>query len=280
MNTPIFGTLRKAVRLRPPTTGSVRRWLQRLAGMILFFFLASLLLGRVVGVPQAWKDRLVRELASRGLEVDARKITLDPLGGLVARDLVVYRDAGRREERLRVGRVELSLNWLAWKKGEPFLSGARLRDAHIDWPLGEGVEAQARRVEAVIEFRPGEIRFQRLRGQVLGFDLDLQGRVGTEQGRLAAPQVYPMAATWRTLEKVLRDLGGPAPKIQSEFSVEIGRPDLNKAEILMTGNRAVWRGVHLKELELRATLAEGAARLEKFHIGLERGSIELVGWAD
>ncbi|NBQ55377.1 MAG: hypothetical protein EBU36_01770, partial [Verrucomicrobia bacterium] len=83
MNTPIFGTLRKAVRLRPPTTGSVRRWLQRLAGMILFFFLASLLLGRVVGVPQAWKDRLVRELASRGLEVDARKITLDPLGGLV-----------------------------------------------------------------------------------------------------------------------------------------------------------------------------------------------------
>ena len=280
MNTPIFGTLRKAVRLRPPTTGSVRRWLQRLAGMILFFFLASLLLGRVVGVPQAWKDRLVRELASRGLEVDARKITLDPLGGLVARDLVVYRDASRREERLRVGRVELSLNWLAWKKGEHFLSGARLRDAHIDWPLGEGVEAQARRVEAVIEFRPGEIRFQRLRGQVLGFDLDLQGRVGTEQGRLAAPQVYPMAATWRTLEKVLRDLGGPAPKIQSEFSVEIGRPDLNKAEILMTGNRAVWRGVHLKELELRATLAEGAARLEKFHIGLERGSIELVGWAD
>ena len=280
MNTPIFGSLRRAVRLRPPTTGSARRWLQRLGGMILFFFVLFLVLGRVVGVPQSWKDRLVLELGSRGLEVNARKITLDPLGGLVARDLVVYRDAGRKDERLRVGRVELSLNWLAWKKGEPFLSGARLRDAHIDWPLGDGVEAQARRVEAVIEFRPGEIRFQRLRGQVLGFDLDLQGRVGTEQGRMAAPQVLPMAATWRTLEKALQDLGGPAPKIQSEFSVEIGRPDLNKAEILMTGTRAVWRGVHLRELELRATLAEGAARLEKFHLGLERGSIEVVGWAD
>jgi len=280
MNTPIFGSLRKAVRLRPPTTGSARRWLQRMGGMVLFFFMVSLLVGRVVGVPQAWKDRLVRELASRGLEVDARKITLDPLGGLVARDLVVYRDAGRKEERLRVGRVELSLNWLAWKKGEPFLSGARLRDAHIDWPLGDGVEAQARRVEAVIEFRPGEIRFQRLRGQVLGFDLDLQGRVGTEQGRMAAPQVLPMAATWRSLDKVLKDLGGPAPKIQSEFSVEIGRPDLNRAEILMTGSRAVWRGVPLKLLELRATLAEGAVRLEKFHLGLERGSVELAGWAD
>lgn len=280
MNTPIFGTFQKAVRIRPNTTGSARRWLQRMGGLVLFFFVLFLVLGRVVGVPRAWKDRLVRELASRGLEVDAKKITLDPLGGLVARDLVVYRDAGRKEERLRVGRVELALNWLAWKKGEPFLSGARLRDAHIDWPLGEGVEAVARRVEAVIEFRPGEIRFQRLRGQVLGFDLDLQGRVGTEQGRMAAPQILPMAAAWRSLEKALKDLGGPAPRIQSEFSVEIGRPDLNKAEILMTGNRAVWKGVHLKELELRATLADGAARLEKFHIGFERGAFEMVGWAD
>ncbi|NBS13981.1 MAG: hypothetical protein EBT57_04075, partial [Verrucomicrobia bacterium] len=109
MNTPIFGSLRRAVRLRPPTTGSARRWLQRLGGMILFFFVLFLVLGRVVGVPQSWKDRLVLELGSRGLEVNARKITLDPLGGLVARDLVVYRDAGRKEERLRVGRVELSL---------------------------------------------------------------------------------------------------------------------------------------------------------------------------
>jgi len=251
-----------------------------MGGMILFFLLVFLLLGRVVGVPKAWKDRLVRELASRGLEVDARKITLDPLGGLVARDLVIYRDPERKEERLRVGRVELALNWLAWKKEEPFLSGARLRDAHIDWPLGEGVEAQARRVEAVIEFRPGEIRFQRLRGQVLGFDLDLQGRVGTEAGRMPAPQVLPLAATWRSLEKVLKDLGGPAPKIQSEFSIEIGHPEMSKAEILMIGSRAVWRGVQLREVELRATFAEGAARLEKFHIGFERGSLEIAGWAD
>jgi hypothetical protein len=248
--------------------------------MILFFLLVFLVLGRVVGVPMAWKNRLVKELASRGLEVDARKVTLDPLGGLVARDLVIYRDPQRKEERLRVGRVELALNWLAWKKGEPFLSGARLRDAHIDWPMGEGVEAQARRVEAVIEFRPGEIRFQRLRGQVLGFDLDLQGRVGTEAGRMPAPQVLPLAATWRTLEKVLKDLGGPAPKIQSEFNIEIGHPELNKAEILMTASRVVWRGVHLREVELRATLAEGAASLEKFHIGFERGAVELTGWAD
>ena len=108
MNTPIFGTLRKVVRLRPPTTGSARRWLQRMGGLVLFFFLLSLLLGRLVGVPGTWKDRLVKELASRGLEVDARKITLDPLGGLVARDLVVYRDASRKEERLRVGREQIS----------------------------------------------------------------------------------------------------------------------------------------------------------------------------
>jgi hypothetical protein len=231
-------------------------------------------------VPESWKNRFVRELSLRGLEVETRKLTIDPLGGLVARDLVVYRDAARNEERLRIGRVELNLNWLSWRAGEPILSGARLRDAHVAWPLGEGVEVEARRVEATMEFRHDEIRIQRLRGQVLGFDLDLQGRVGTEMGRMVPPQAMPLASIWRSLERALQDLGGPAPKIQAEFDLEIGRPEESRAEILMTASRNVWRGVALRQVELRATMVGGGIKLEKFRIGLERGEVEVVGWAE
>ena len=248
--------------------------------MVLVLFLLVALLGRTVGLPAAWKQRLLRELSSRGLEVEVKKITMDPLGGLVARDLVVYRDSGRGEERLRVRRVELTPNWLAWRSGEPFLSGARLRDAHVTWPLGGGVEAEARRVEAALEFRPSEIRIQRLRGQVLGFDLDLKGRVGTEAGRQPAPQEFPIAQAWRQAERVLRDLGGPAPKIQAEFSVEIGRPEESRAEVLVTSARNVWRGVAIPSLEVRATMAEGALKLERCHLQLEKGGLEAYGWAD
>ena len=155
-----------------------------------------------------------------------------------------------------------------------------MRDAHVTWPLGEGVEAEARRVEAAVEFRSGEIRIQRLRGQVLGFDLDLKGRVGTEAGRQAAPQEFPVARVWRQAETVLKDLGGPAPKIQAEFSVEIGRPEESRAEILITSARNVWRGVAIPSLEIRATMAEGMLKLEKFQLGLERGGFEVFGWAD
>ena len=246
--------------------------------LVLFFVLA--VLGRTVGLPEAWKQRLLRELSSRGLEVEVKKITMDPLGGLVARDLVVYRDSRRGEERLRVRRVELTPNWLAWRSGEPFLSGARLRDAHVAWPLGEGVEAEARRVEAALEFRPSEIRIQRLRGQVLGFDLDLKGRVGTEAGRQPAPQEFPIAKAWQQAERVLRDLGGPAPKIQAEFSVEIGRPEESRAEVLVTSARNVWRGVAIPSLEVRATMAEGALKLERCQLQLEPGGVEAFGWAD
>ena len=247
-------------------------------GVVLFALLA--IFGRVVGVPESWKNRLVRELSLRGLEVDTRKLTIDPLGGMVARDLVVYRDGTRKEERLRIGRVELNLNWLGWRRGEPICSGARLRGAHVAWPLGEGVEAEARRVEASIEFRPNEIRVQRLRGQVLGFDLDLQGRIGTERGRMVPPQVMPLASIWRSLEVAVQDLGGPAPKIQAEFDLEIGRPEESRAEILVMASRNVWRGVALREVELRATLGEGGIKLEKFQIALMRGQVEVVGWAD
>ena len=219
VNTPILKRLAQRAVLGGSTAGSARRWLQRSAGLVLVLLLLLGILGRTVGLPEAWKQRLIRELSSRGLEVELKKLTIDPLGGLVARDLVVYRDSTRGEERLRVRRVELTPNWMAWRSGEPFLSGARLRDAHVSWPLGEGVEAEARRVEVDAEFRPGEIRVQRLRGQVLGFDLDVKGRVGLEAGRQSAPQEFPIAKAWRQAESILRDLGGAAPKIQAEFSV-------------------------------------------------------------
>ena len=280
VNTPILRRLVRRAGLKKSTAGSARRWLQRAAGMVLVLFLGLALLGRTVGLPEAWKERLVRELASRGIEVEVKKLTIDPLGGLVARDLVVYRDSARKEERLRVRRVELTPNWLAWRGGEPLLAGARLRDAHVSWPLGDGVEAEARRVEADAEFRAGEIRIQRLRGQVLGFDLDLKGRVGTEAGRRAAPQEFPMAKAWRQAETILKDLGGAAPKIQAEFSVEIGRPDESRAEILITSARNIWRGVAIPSLEIRATMAEGMLKLEKFELELERGGLQVFGWAD
>ena len=280
VNTPILDRLVRRTGLKRNTAGSALRWLQRAGGMVLALFLALALLGRLVGLPSPWKNRLLRELASRGLEVDVKKITLDPLGGLVARDLVVYRDTTRGEERLRVREVGLTPNWLAWRRGEPFLSGARLREAHISWPLGEGVEAEARRVEANVEFRPGEIRIQRLRGQVLGLDLDLKGRIGMEAGRQPAPQEFPIAKVWRQAESVLRDLGGPAPKIQAEFSAEIGRPEESRADILVTAARNIWRGVALPSLEIRATMAEGALKLERFQLDLERGGVEAYGSAD
>ncbi|MEY5063423.1 MAG: hypothetical protein RLZZ112_1387, partial [Verrucomicrobiota bacterium] len=280
VNTPILKRLAQRTVLRKSTAGSAWRWLQRSVGLVLVLFLLLAVLGRTVGLPEAWKQRLIRELSSRGLEVEVKKLTIDPLGGLVARDLVVYRDSTRREERLRVRRVELTPNWMVWRPGEPFLSGARLRDAHVSWPLGEGVEAEARRVEADAEFRPGEIRVQRLRGQVLGFDLDLKGRVGTEAGRQPAPQEFPIAKAWRQAESILRDLGGPAPKIQAEFSVEIGRPGESRAEILVTSARNIWRGVPIPLVEIRATMAEGFLKLETCRLQLERGGLEVFGWAD
>jgi hypothetical protein len=280
VNTPILERLAPTNDPKRSTAGSALRWLQRAAGMVLVFFVVLVVLGRTVGLPEAWKARLIRELASRGIEAEVKKLTIDPLGGLMARDLVVYRDSSRNEERLRVRRVELTPNWLAWQGGQPLLSGARLRDAHVSWPLGDGVEAEARRVEADAEFRSGEIRIQRFRGQVLGFDFDLKGRVGTEAGRQAAPQEFPIAKVWRQAESILKDLGGPAPKIQAEFSVEIGRPDESRAEILITSARNIWRGVAIPSLEIRATMAEGMLKLEKFALELERGGLEVFGWAN
>jgi hypothetical protein len=278
MNTPILREIRE--RIRPPTSGSALRWLQRALGMIGILFVASAIWGRVVGVPQGVKNLLVEEFVLRGLEIDAGKLTIDPLGGLVARDVVVFRDGGRKVEQLRIGRVELNLNWWGWRDREPIISGAELRDADVAWPLEEGVQINARRVEAVVEFRPGEILLKRGQGQVLGFDLNIQGRVGLEAGReMAAPNVL-WAKIWRDAERGLKELGGPAPKIQAEFDLEVGRPESAKAEVLITGSGNVWRGVALPRMEARITVGNGMTKLEKLRIQLEKGELSASGWAN
>jgi len=248
--------------------------------MIGVLFVFSAIWGRVVGVPQGVKDLLVEEFILRGLEIDAGKLTIDPLGGLVARDVVVFRDGRRKLEQLRIGRVELNLNWWGWRDREPIISGAELRDADVAWPLEEGVQINARRVEAVVEFRPGEILLKRGQGQVLGFDLNIQGRVGLEAGReMAAPNVL-WAKIWRDTERGLKELGGPAPKIQAEFDLEVGKPESAKAEVLMTGSGNVWRGVELPRMEARITVGNGMTKLEKLRIQLEKGEFGASGWAN
>ena len=59
MNTPILREIRE--RIRPPTTGSALRWLQRALGMLAVLFVASAIWGRVVGVPQGVKNLQVEE---------------------------------------------------------------------------------------------------------------------------------------------------------------------------------------------------------------------------
>jgi len=278
MNTPILRGIRG--RVRPPTTGSARRWLQRAGGMLAVLFVLVALWGRLVGVPRGVKDLLLREFALRGLHVDMGKVTMDPWGGLVARDLVVYRDGRRKIEQLRLGRVELNLNWLGWREGEPIVAGAQLRDADVAWPLGEGVEMTARRVEAVMEFRPNEIRLKRGRGQILGFDLNLQGRVGLGAGREVAPPNELFPTIWRDVEKELKNLGGPAPRIQVDFDVEVDQMENGKAEILVSGQGNVWRGVEFRQIDVRATVGDGGLRLDQFQIGLGKGGIGANGWAN
>ena len=217
--------------------------------MVVALLVVGAVWGRVVGVPLGVKNLLVEEFALRGLEIDTGKLTIDPLGGLVARDLVVYRDRGRKLEQLRIGRVELNLNWWAWREGEPILSGAELRDADVAWPLADGVKMTARRVGAVVEFRPSEILLRRGRGQILGFDFHVQGRVGLEAGREMSAPSEIWAKLWQRAEQGLKELGGPAPQIQVDFDIEVGQPEQAKAEILLTGASNVWRGVELRRMD-------------------------------
>ena len=60
----------------------------------------------------------------------------------------------------------------------------------------------------------------------------------------------------------------------------MGQPEQAKAEILITGSGNVWRGVELRNIEIRATVGDGMLQFPKFEIVLKRGEIRVNGYAD
>lgn len=67
VNTPILKRLARRGRLPKNTAGSAWRWLQRAVGMVLVLFLVLAVLGRTVGLPDGWKQRLIRSFPTADL---------------------------------------------------------------------------------------------------------------------------------------------------------------------------------------------------------------------
>src|SRR5450759_3354605 len=87
------------------------------------------------GFGRQWRGRVVEELHKRGVEASVRRLTLDPVRGLVAKDVRIFDYKNRENTLALISEISLDINYAALIHHEPFLSALDVRNAQITLPL-------------------------------------------------------------------------------------------------------------------------------------------------
>ena len=113
------------------------------------------------GFGKRWRWTLTKEFERYGLVITARRLTLDPFHGLIAREVQVFDTESRQTLLAEISDISLDINYANLLQHEAALNAVDLRGARISIPL-DPEEPHGKRVEvnslhARIYFLPGRI---------------------------------------------------------------------------------------------------------------------------
>ncbi|QSR85219.1 AsmA-like C-terminal region-containing protein [Methylacidimicrobium sp. B4] len=289
---------RSKTRKKPlPSRASVLRILSGFAGRIASHFVlatvgllaallvAAFLLLRFSGVPTQIKNVLLAELEAREITISVGRLSLDPLGHLIASRVAVFRNRDRQEVWLEVDRVRLSVAWLAWWRGKPWIKNASVHNATIRLPITPQSEVELSRVSARVNFVPGALEILSANARVLNLELRLKGRIllnGYPSLPPAAPEQHQAAdLLWHRILAAVDEIETQRP-IPVEVELSMATRDPWEASIhgRILPSPIAWQQIPLGRLTGELRLAGRILRLEELRLGFPRGEISLWGEAD
>ena len=115
------------------------RLLRRNARSLLIFLLAVGTWAAVYaydkGFSQKWRSLIMEEFEKRGIEAQIGKLTIDPIDGLVARNVKIFATEKRQSVVASINNVTLDIDLAKLLRKELFLNTIQLRDADISLPI-------------------------------------------------------------------------------------------------------------------------------------------------
>lgn len=215
------------------------------------------------GFGREWRDRVVEELHKRGVEASVRRLTLDPVRGLIAQDVRIY-DFKNRENTLAViSEVALDINYAALLHHQPFLNALDVRGAELTIPTPRtgtaAPKAQITQFRAHIYFPPEQIYVSQAEGFFCGVRISATGQLIKRNDYKPSNEISDEAWRERILlvQRVAEELQrfsfpGEAPSLQVKFSGDLSQFETAHAEATLTGERLVRGNYEMKNFSLDA----------------------------
>ncbi|MEA3188214.1 MAG: hypothetical protein QOD99_2044, partial [Chthoniobacter sp.] len=208
------------------------------------------------GFSRKWRERVTKELRKLGAQVYVHRLTLDPLRGLVAREVVISDPRNPQTHFATINRVVLDINYSNLLHGEPFLNAVDLHDAEVTLPLDPADPASERvnisRLSARLLLSADELYLSQAEAQIAGMQISAHGRLQNPRAFKPSPTAAPGGGAGRSaFETLLKELrsthfeGGP-PQIEIEFGGDIAEPRTLFADATLWGEK-VRRGSYVIE---------------------------------
>ena len=240
-------------RAYPPALNGMSRifykrclWLALLSGMagMLLFLSSSAFSAR-------WQAYLTSQLEQRGVHVAFERLSLNLLGGLVAREVRIYNDSARENLLAAVDRVNLEFDYGQLMRGRVRIEGLELSHANVSLPVDpkhpDLTVIELRDFSARVFLRDQHLEVAHATGELAGIRIDLTAELtlskapDSEEKRKAQ-----RAAAMRRLE-VMREY-----RSQIQLALDwLGRFEFESPPTLVAHARGATESLEALEVELR-----------------------------
>lgn len=137
------------------------------------------------GFSRHWRTFVEEEFQRRGVHATIRRLNLDPIRGLIAKDVLVYEDEAHQNLLMDIDKVDVDVDYSELFSGKLSIRSVEVRDAKIAIPLspepGAGDILRVDRLNGRILTPPDQLRIVRAEALVSGVRLSAHGSLSRPQ---------------------------------------------------------------------------------------------------
>ncbi|HEY5753149.1 MAG TPA: AsmA-like C-terminal region-containing protein [Chthoniobacterales bacterium] len=264
------------------------------------FFLVAVLLTAIWGgwyvshrgFGKKWRGKVAEEFSRHGTEFTVRRLTLDPLRGLVAKDVRIFKGSKEGPFVARIDQLNLDINYTKLIRQEPFINALEMRHAELALPQDpdrpkKGV-VRVQNLQARISFPPGRVEIRQLEGDVGGVHLSLTGVLRNpdqfKAQNIERPTLGPKvpgsaenAPPGIDLFKEFRHVtfAGKPATFSMQISGDLAKPEsLQVDHARFNAGEIRWREILLRDVLMQGDYVGGRLAVHRFEWSDDRGGVE------
>ncbi|MEZ5329654.1 MAG: hypothetical protein R3F19_31795 [Verrucomicrobiales bacterium] len=247
------------------------------------------------GLTKSWRKSIIETLEQHGVYATIGKLTIDPVEGLVARNVFLYDDPKQKQLLAKINRISLDIDLGNLMRDEPFLSQIDFKNADLALPLDPGSkESEILRIRdfsAHLLMENGRVEITRAGGQLSGVAFSIQGSLlgyqrtdlTSHADRAAAKERMKSLNRRRTLVFTVAQaldrfkFRGPAPRVDIAVSGDMSDADTLHGTVAFNGTQITHREYVIQSVKGTLELQRGELALQHLILNDESGELHLSG---